>query len=473
MEKKPAFLPKKNQTQVNLIPLSIFLDIVFIILADLASFIIRFNGQFPEKNFDAYLQLVFFIIVVRIASFYIFHLYEKPKYKSNFEILINTIKATTASSIIIIFTLYFFVIDAYPRWIAFLSWLFTIIAVSSWRFVVKQFVGLYLGKDFFRVQVLIIGTGEQAFETATYALRDATIEYKLVGFVHSRPSEPILVNKDEVLGTLGDLSSITEKYIINEVIIADPDLKVDEIAKLIRWLSQKKIVFRSAPSAYDAIISNIAISASENIFLGPTTLHTKPATWYWGLKRILDIAASFLILLITLPVFLLAAVLIKSTSPGPVFYLQKRVGQNGKKFIMYKLRTMYMASEKFGHAKWAKYEDIRITPVGKILRRYRIDELPQLLNILRNDMSLIGPRPERPYFTNKLIGKIPFYAQRLRVKPGITGWAQINFKYAATEEENKHKLLLDLFYIQNRSFSLDLLIALKTFRILLLGQGAH
>ena len=130
-------------------------------------------------------------------------------------------------------------------------------------------------------------------------------------------------------------------------------------------------------------------------------------------------------------------------------------------------------AEKRGRPRWAREKDKRVTPVGRLLRRFRIDELPQLVNVLRNEMSIIGPRPERPYFVSRLMKKMPFYAERLRVKPSITGWAQVNFKYASTEEETKEKLLYDLFYIQNRSFSLDFLIALKTLHVLIAGRGAQ
>jgi lipopolysaccharide/colanic/teichoic acid biosynthesis glycosyltransferase len=134
---------------------------------------------------------------------------------------------------------------------------------------------------------------------------------------------------------------------------------------------------------------------------------------------------------------------------------------------------MQMDAEHGRKPRWAKKNDERITAVGKALRHFRIDELPQLFNILKNEMSLVGPRPERPYFTSRLIRKIPFYAERLQVKPGITGWAQVNFRYAATEEDSEKKLVYDLFYIQNMSFSLDFLIALKTLKVVFTGRGAH
>lgn len=450
----------------------ILLDILFIIVADLATFIIRFNGQFPQVNFTAYLQLAFLIIISRVGAFYIFHLYEKPRYKSNFEILINTIKATTASSVIIVFLLYFMEIEAYPRMIAMLSWFLTIIFISSWRFVIKEFVGLYLGKGFLRTRLLVIGTDKQAQEVAMHALRDATVEYELLGFIATEKNAPVEVEKAQILGTMENLTSIIAHYAVDEVIVAEPSLEKHTLAKLTRLLSQKKITLKSLPSAYETVIANIMLSTVGVPFVGPT-FSTAPASWYWGLKRILDIAFSLIIFIITLPIMLMAVILIKITSSGPIFYLQKRTGQNGRPFIIFKLRTMHRDAEKGRRERWAKETDERITPVGKLLRRFRIDELPQLVNVLRNEMSLIGPRPERPYFTTKLIKKIPFYAYRLQVKPGISGWAQVNFKYAASEEDTEKKLLYDLFYIQNMSFALDLLIALKTLKVVIAGQGAH
>jgi len=448
------------------------MDSLFIVVADLTSFIIRFNGEFPKVNFSAYKSLAFFIVVSRICGFYVFHLYDKPKYKSNFEILINTLKACSASSLIIFLFLYFLNIETYPRSIAILSWSLTTIAIVAWRFVTKDFIGLYLGQNFFRSNLLIIGTGSQARETAQQALSEAAVEYNLVGFLRSG-KEPVVVDKNKVLGEMEEISTIIKNIPIDEVIIADPNLEKSEIAKIMRLLSQRKIECKSLPSAYETIISNIATHSGETAFVGPAIFSNTPAAWYWRLKRILDIIASILILIITFPVLLLAIILIKITSPGPVFYFQKRTGQNSKPFVMYKLRTMHVASERRGRARWAKQGDSRITPAGKILRRFRIDELPQLVNILKNEMSLVGPRPERPFFTTKLIKKIPFFALRFKVKPGLTGWAQINFKYAATEEEAEKKLVYDLFYVQNMSFALDTLIALKTFNVIVTGKGAQ
>ncbi|MDD5174097.1 MAG: sugar transferase [Candidatus Omnitrophica bacterium] len=450
----------------------VLLDILFIIIADLVSFIIRFNGTFPPDNFNAYLELAVFIIALRISSIYIFHLYERPKYKSNFEIFVTVVKATTASSIIIIFTIYFMDIVAYPRLIASLSWLLTIVFISMWRFILKDFLRLYFGENFLRSNLLIIGTGRDAYETAVHALRDASIEYNFIGYLHVNRNSPTEVSKDQVLGDLEDLPKILKEYRVDEIIMAESDINREKMSALMSVITQKRIPLKSIPASYETIINDIVLHEHGIPFIGPTTF-TKSASWYWGLKRILDILFSLLILIITSPLLIATAIAIKITSPGPVIYLQKRVGLNGAKFTMLKFRTMRADAEKGGRPRWAREKDKRVTPIGMILRRFRIDELPQLINVLRGEMSIIGPRPERPYFVSRLMKKMPFYAERLKVKPSITGWAQVNFKYTATEEDARKKLLYDIFYVQNMSLALDALIALKTLKVIITGKGAQ
>ena len=179
----------------------------------------------------------------------------------------------------------------------------------------------------------------------------------------------------------------------------------------------------------------------------------------------------FLVLL--LPVFLVVAILIKLDSSGPVLYSQIRVGQNNKPIRIYKFRSMRNDAEKNGDAVWAVENDPRVTRVGHFLRKTRIDELPQLFNVLIGELEFVGPRPERPEFVEKLQSLIPYYALRHTVKPGITGWAQVMFHYGSTIDESKEKLQYDLFYIKNMSLKLDLLILFHTFKIVLLGRGAR
>jgi len=190
-------------------------------------------------------------------------------------------------------------------------------------------------------------------------------------------------------------------------------------------------------------------------------------------KRVLDVLIAVALSVLTLPLMLLVALLIRCDSRGPVLYRQERVGLGGRVFTLYKFRSMRPDAEAAGQPRWADTADPRITRIGRFIRYARIDELPQLLNVLRGDMSMIGPRPERPYFVEMLSATIPMYAARHWVKPGITGWAQVNAPYGASVEGAREKLSYDLYYIKRRGFLLDMLILLRTFRVVFLQEGAR
>jgi sugar transferase (PEP-CTERM system associated) len=192
-------------------------------------------------------------------------------------------------------------------------------------------------------------------------------------------------------------------------------------------------------------------------------------------KRAFDLGVVLLLLPVVLPIMVIVAlaIVLESGGRGPILYTQTRIKENGEPFQIYKFRSMVTDAERDGVARWAIKNDSRITRVGNILRKGRFDELPQLLNVLKGDMSFIGPRPERPEFVEELSKKIPYYDERHRVKPGLTGWAQIRYPYGATEEDGRQKLQYDLYYVKNYSIFLDTLILLQTAEVVLLGKGAH
>ena len=191
-----------------------------------------------------------------------------------------------------------------------------------------------------------------------------------------------------------------------------------------------------------------------------------------AMRRTMDILVSLGILLVTAPLLLIIAVLIKADSNGPVLYRQERLGLNGTRFQLFKLRSMRVDAEAHGPC-WADKHDRRVTRIGRWLRLSRIDELPQIFNVLAGMMSLVGPRPERPHFLDQLTRAIPHYGQRMSVKPGITGWAQVSYPYGASVEDARHKLSFDLYYLEHRSLAFDLRILLATVRVVLTGDGAR
>jgi len=196
----------------------------------------------------------------------------------------------------------------------------------------------------------------------------------------------------------------------------------------------------------------------------------------WGrrfIKRCFDVFASALLLLVGIPVMIVTAVAIFLESGGPILFVQERVGLGGRVFRVIKFRSMRIDAEEDGRPRWASSNDSRVTRVGRFIRRMRIDELPQIFNVLKGEMSLVGPRPERPYFVNTLTGQIPFYGARHTLKPGLTGWAQVRCHYGASIEDAAKKLQYDLYYIKNHTLLLDLAILVRTIRVVLSGEGAH
>jgi exopolysaccharide biosynthesis polyprenyl glycosylphosphotransferase len=195
--------------------------------------------------------------------------------------------------------------------------------------------------------------------------------------------------------------------------------------------------------------------------------------WEKRLKRISDVVISLIILLLTIPLYILFAIAIKIDSKGPVLFKQERIGMNSKEFNIYKFRSMYLDAEKHTGPVWSTKDDPRVTRVGKILRKLRIDEIPQFFNVLKGEMSLVGPRPERKYFVEMLAQQLPYYKRRLKVRPGITGWAQVKHKYDESIEDVKVKLRYDLFYIENMSLRMDLKILARTLLVILFGKGHY
>jgi sugar transferase (PEP-CTERM system associated) len=232
------------------------------------------------------------------------------------------------------------------------------------------------------------------------------------------------------------------------------------------------VAFDHLASVYESYTGKIAI---EN--LRPSWLIFAPGFAKGRLlrsaKRLVDVVAGVVGLVLSLPLSIIAVVAIRLTTQGPVLYRQNRVGQHGRVFVLYKFRSMRVDAESETGAVWAKRNDTRITPVGRFLRKSRIDELPQLFNVVRGDMSLVGPRPERPEFVTDLTREIPFYGQRHMVKPGVTGWAQVSYSYADSVESTLEKLQYDLFYIKNLSLSLDFFILFKTIKTVLMRKGAQ
>ncbi|MEO0141967.1 MAG: sugar transferase [candidate division WOR-3 bacterium] len=259
---------------------------------------------------------------------------------------------------------------------------------------------------------------------------------------------------------------------IDGILIESNGKKPDEVLKLISQFAEIKHKIFITPKLYPLIYQHFLVNKVPDSALLQVIFHPLSG-WDRFLKRFTDIFLSTIVLLVLSPIMLFIALLIKIDSDGPVFYKQKRIGLRGKQFLLYKFRSMIADAEKYTGPVWAKKNDWRITRMGKIMRPFRLDELPQLFNVLVGDMSFVGPRPERPHFVSQFIDTIPFYRLRHTVLPGITGLAQVKYSYDQTIEDVKKKLVYDLEYINNISLKLDLKIFLKTILTVIKKEGAH
>ena len=322
--------------------------------------------------------------------------------------------------------------------------------------------------------LLVLGTGELAFTVANEVISRRDLNLNLVGFVYgeapSAPRQTIL--ERPVLGFAPELEAITERGRISRIIVALEDhRRVLPTAALVK-LRVQGVVVEDAHSAVAALTGRVWLSmVRPSWFVFSDGFHRSRVTAV--LKRALDIFFGVLGFVLFFPVMLLVAVAVKLDSAGPVFYRQERVGWKGNLFEVLKFRSMRVNAETLTGAQWATVNDPRVTRLGKYLRKFRLDELPQFFNVIRGQMSFVGPRPERPVFVEQLRQEIPYYDERHSVRPGLTGWAQVQYRYAASVEDAYRKLEYDLFYLKNMSVLFDFAIIFQTTRIVFGGKNGR
>lgn len=337
----------------------------------------------------------------------------------------------------------------------------------------RGFVNRRSASSIFLPRVLIIGTGPDAAAVARSLTHPVQRGVQVVGFVTAGADDEIAVDSAQVIGTGVRLTELVKRLRVNEIIVAVRERRggVLPIRELL-----------------DCKVSGVKILDLSSFFegtQGQVRIDSLKASWLiYGdgfrqgvarsvVKRCFDLFVAVGLLLLALPVMLLTALLILLEDGGPIFYRQQRVGQGGRIFKVTKFRSMRTDAEKDGRPRWASSNDDRATRIGKIIRKCRIDELPQLFNVITGEMSLVGPRPERAFFVDQLAQEIPFYAVRHCVKPGVTGWAQVRYQYGASVEDAIQKLQYDLYYVKNHSLMLDILVLCETVRVVLTGEGAH
>ena len=418
------------------------------------------------------------IIVVSatfIACMYYFDLYDTSILSNRRELATRLVQVL--GTVCILLSLFYY---AYPplgldRGIFLIGFALGAVILLLWR---RLFLAIN-SRPRFSDRALILGDGPLAAPLIQELESRPELGLRVVSHVFTAGDENGELDSERRESTTGrsgalsdeDLSHAVESQRVNRVIVAMGDRRGKLPVKLLLTLKSRGVLIQDGADVYEAVTGKVPIESLRLSWLlfSPGFHVSRFLVIY---KRLASIASSIIGLLLSLPLLPFVALAIKLTSPGPLIYKQKRVGQDGTVFYCYKFRTMRADAEADTGATWAMDDDPRITRVGRFLRAARLDEIPQLWNVFKGDMSLVGPRPERPEFVEGLAREIPLYHLRHAIRPGITGWAQVRYRYGSSVEDAKEKLRYDLFYIKNISPGLDLLIFLQTIKIILLGRGA-
>jgi sugar transferase (PEP-CTERM system associated) len=340
-----------------------------------------------------------------------------------------------------------------------------VIVILGWRLLLDAGAPLLRRGD----RLLMLGTGSAGTELLREIQARTEFGLTVVGFLNDRPGAT-LPDEVKIIGDASELEEVVARQNVDRVIISLAERRGRMPVRELLHLKFAGVQIQEVHSLFETISGRILLEhVAPSWFILSEGFRKSRAML--GAKRALDISVAVIALLVTAPIMAVTALLIVIEDGRPILFRQRRVGMKGREFQMLKFRSMYKDSERHG-AKWATATDSRITRIGRFIRTYRIDELPQMINVLLGDMSLIGPRPEQPMFVRQLEETIPYYGLRHSVRPGITGWAQVRFRYAASVEDSKVKLEYDLFYIKHLSMVLDLAIMFETFKVLLSGRGA-
>lgn len=337
-----------------------------------------------------------------------------------------------------------------------------IVGISAGRLILISILKNKEVLGFRKRPTLVIGASSRALNVAKKIKSVPVLKFDIIGFIddHANGNIGKEIQGIPVLGSYEHIPQIVKQRKVKEVIIAIDDADRDAVMDLIALFSQYNVSIKFLPDFYN-LMSGFKTSHVYGVSL-IRFFGTNMKTWEWLLKRIIDILVSLIVLIAFLPLWIIISLAILLDSPGPIFYRQKRVGKNKQEYEVIKFRSMVDNAEDVTGPKWAEKRDPRVTRVGRILRKTGLDEIPQFFNVLIGDMSIVGPRPERLYFVNDLEKTIQFYSRRLLVKPGITGWAQIKYKYDETIDDVREKLRYDLYYIENMSVLLDLKVIVQT-----------
>lgn len=445
----------------------IFVDLALAAVALVLGNLIRFDGVCTVATVSGSfgLRLLAFVLIVVFSSYFC-EMYRWDEPHDKYDLAARIAVAIMLAFFILSASYYLFPIAMISRGVLSYSLLF----FGGLQFIVHLGFMSLMKRPNFATRILILGAGPLA-ESVEEFLQLHTGTYSLAGFVRLEKGL-CTVSDDKIIGTDDDINSLIKQHGIGRLVVAVTERRgVLPVQNLLRCKFSGVDIIDAASFCEDTTRKLPVENINPSWFIYSDGFRITP--FYHFIKRTLDITLSIVGMILLLPVWPIVALLVRYDSAGPVFYRQIRVGEREVPFTIYKFRTMRQDAEKETGAVWASENDVRITKIGKFLRKTRLDEFPQFYNVLKGDMSLVGPRPERPEFVEQLNDKVPYYTARHFMKPGVTGWAQICYPYGASDDDALEKLRYDLYYIKNYTILFDFLIILETIKVVLFGRGGR